>query len=115
MLDDLLEGSKHNRNTGHYGDDHRRDQYGTDSHGHDGGYGHYNPLLNLAQKILRNKVLLAAIVFIMLVIGAVGVWIIVKMLPYLGQVVSMAEKQGITGILEMITPILQKIGEGTGK
>jgi hypothetical protein len=114
MLNDLFEESKHNRNTGHYGHDNRHDKYGTDSYGN-GGYGNYNPLLDLSQKILRNKMLLAAIVFIILVIGAVGVWIIIKMLPYLGQVVSMAEKQGIKGIQDMIMPFLQKIWEGAGK
>jgi hypothetical protein len=119
MFDDLFEGSKHNRNTGNYGYDKRHDKYQPESYGHDSydnqGYGHYNPLLNLAKKILRNKVLLAAIVLIILVIGAVGVWIVIKILPYLGQVLSMAEKQGIKGFMEMITPFLQKIGEGAGK
>jgi hypothetical protein len=119
MFDDLFEKSKQNRNTGQYGHDNRHDKYGPDSYGRDnygnGSYGHYNPLLNIARKILRNKVLLAAIVFIILIIGAVGVWIIIQILPYLGQVVSMAEKQGIKGIQDMIPPFLQKIWEGAGK
>jgi hypothetical protein len=124
MFDDLFEGSKHNRATGHYGSDKSRDKYQRESYNHDGyghdsygdgGYGHYNPLLNLAQKVLRNKVLLAVFVFIILAIGAIGVWIIMKMLPYLGDVMSIAEKQGIKGIMEVITPFLQKITEGAGK
>ena len=71
--------------------------------------------LNLAQKLLRNKAILAGIVLTILIIGAVGIWLIVTLLPYLGQVISMAEKQGIKGILETITPFLQKIWEGAGK
>ncbi len=109
MLDDLFEGSKHKRHSDHYGHDHHHAGYGDESHGH------YNPLLNLARKLLRNKAILAGIVLTILIIGAVGIWLIVTLLPYLGQVISMAEKQGIKGILEAITPFLQKIWEGTGK
>jgi hypothetical protein len=109
MLDDLFEGSKHNRHSDQYGHDHRRAGYGDERHGH------YNPLLNLAQKLLRNKAILAGIVLTILIIVAVGIWLIVALLPYLGQVISMAEKQGLKGILETITPFLQKIWEGAGK
>jgi hypothetical protein len=109
MLEDLFEGSKRNRQSDHYGNDHRDGKYGDESHGH------HNPLLNLAQKLLRNKAILAGIVLTILIIGAVGIWLIVTLLPYLGQVTSTAEKQGIKGILEAITPFLQKIWEGAGK
>jgi hypothetical protein len=50
-----------------------------------------------------------------MIVGAVGIWLIITLLPYLGQVISMAKKQGLKGILETITPFLQKIWEGTGK
>jgi hypothetical protein len=109
MLEDLFEGSKRNRHSDHYRNDHRDVEYG------DERYGHYNPLLNLAQKLLRNKAILAGIVLVILIIGAVGIWLIVTILPYLGQVISMADTQGIKGILEAITPFLQKIWEGAGK
>jgi hypothetical protein len=109
MLDDLFEGSKHNQHSGHYGSDRHHAGYG------DERYGHYNPLLNLAQKLLRNKAIFAGIVLTILVIVAVGIWLIVTLLPFLGQIISMAEKQGIKGILETITPFLQKIWEGAGK
>jgi hypothetical protein len=109
MLDDLFERSKHNRHSNHDGHDYRRTGHG------DERYGHYNPLLNLAQKLLRNKAILTGVVLTILLIGAVGIWLIVTLLPYLGQVVSMAEKQGIKGILEALTPFLQKIWEGAGK
>jgi hypothetical protein len=109
MLEDLFEGSKGNRRSDHYGNDHRDVEYG------DERYGHHNPLLNLAQKLLSNKAILAGIVLTILIIGAIGIWLIVTLFPYLGQVISMAEKQGVKGILDAITPFLQKIWEGTGK
>jgi hypothetical protein len=109
MLDDLFEGSKDKRHSGHYGSDRHHAGYGDERHGH------YNPLLSLAQKLLRNKVILAGIVLTILIIGVVGIWLIVTLLPYLGQFISIVEKQGIKGILETITPFLQKIWEGAGK
>lgn len=109
MLDDLFERSKHNRHSERYGRDHRRAEYGDDRNVY------YNPLMDLAKKLLLNKAILAGIALIILMIGAVAIWLIITLLPYLGQVISMAEKQGIKGILEMITPFLQKIWEGAGK
>ena len=108
MFDDLFEGSKNNRHSDRYGRDHHAG-YGYE------GRGDYNPLLNLAQKLLRNKAILAGIVLTILIIGAAGIWLIVTLLPYLGQVISVAEKQGIKGILETIAPVLQKIWEGARK
>jgi hypothetical protein len=109
MLDDLFGGSKHKRHSGHYGNDRHHNGYGDERRGH------YNPLLGLAQKLLRNKVIIAGIVLTLLIICAVGIWLIVTLLPYLGQVISMLEKQGLKGIMEAITPLLQKIWEGAGK
>jgi hypothetical protein len=113
MLEDLFEGSKGNRQSNDFRHDHRRTGYGDERHSH------YNSLLNLAQKFLRNKAILAGIVITILIIGAVGIWLIVTLLPYLGQAIPMAgklmEQQGIKGILETITPLLQKIWEGAGK
>jgi hypothetical protein len=109
MLEDLFEGSKGNRRSDHYGNDHRDVEYG------DERYGHHNPLLNLAQKLLRNKAILAGIVFTILIIGAFVIWLIVTILPSLGQIISIANTQGIKGIQDAITPFLQKIWEGAGK
>jgi hypothetical protein len=109
MLDDLFEGSKHKRQSNQYGYDHRHAGFDDERHVH------YNPLLDLARKLLRNKAILAGIVLMILIIVAVGIWLIVTLLPYLGQVISMADTQGIKGILETITPFLQKIWEGVGK
>jgi len=109
MLDDLFEGSKHNRHSDRYGRDHRLAGYGNERNVH------YNPLLDLVKKLLRNKAILAGIVLMMLIIAAVGMWLIAAILPYLGQVISIADKQGIKGITETITPFLQKLWEGAGK
>jgi hypothetical protein len=109
MLDDLFEGSKHNRHSDRYERDHRHAGYGDEKNVH------YNPLLDLVKKLLRNKAILAGIVLTIMIIGAVGIWLIVTILLYLGQVISIADKQGIKGIMETITPFLQKIWEGAGK
>ena len=109
MLDDLFEGSKHNRHSNRYGQDHRHAGYGDERNVH------YNPLLDLAKKLLRNKAILAGIVLTILMIGAAGIWLIVTLFPYLGQVISIADKQGIKGIIETITPFLQKLWEGAGQ
>jgi hypothetical protein len=113
MLDDLFERSKHNRHSDHYGHDRHSAGYG------DERYRRHNPLLELAQKLLRNKAILAVIILITLIFGALGIWLIVSLLPYLGQVITtagkMLEQQGIKGILETIMPLLQKIWEGAGK
>jgi hypothetical protein len=113
MLDDLLNGIADRKHYDHSRLEHRHERYRDDR------YGHYNPLLELAQKLLRNKTILASIIAITLIFGALGIWLIVTLLPYLGQVIStagkMLEQQGIKGILETITPLLQKIWEGAGK
>jgi hypothetical protein len=113
MFDDLFEGSKHEKHYHHSTSEHRHTGYRDDR------YGHYNPLLELAQRILRNKAILIAIIAVLLIFGALGIWMIVTLMPYLGQVVAtagkMLEQQGIKGILETITPLLQKIWEGAGK
>ena len=113
MLDDLFEGSKHKRHSDHDRYDNRHAGYSRER------YGHYNPLLELARRILHNKTILVAIIVVLLLFGALGIWLIVTLLPYLGQVVTtagkMLEQQGIKGILETIMPLLQKIWEGAGK
>ncbi|MCL5808132.1 MAG: hypothetical protein M1418_06240 [Deltaproteobacteria bacterium] len=113
MHDDLFEGSRRKRPTDHCGHDRHHAGYGGEKHGY------YNPLLNLAQKVLRNKALLAGIVLTLLVIGALGIWLLVTLLlyfvPALSTVGTVLEQKGIKGILETLTPLLQKIWEGAGK
>jgi hypothetical protein len=113
MLDDLLEGLKHKRHSDHDRYDNRYAVYGHERRGH------YNLLLELAQKLLHNKAILAVIILMILIFGALGIWLIVALLPYLGQVITtagkMLEQQGIKGIMETIMPLLQKIWEGAGK
>jgi hypothetical protein len=104
MLDDLFEGSKHNRYRDHSGHDDRR------------GYDHpYHPLLNLAQKLMEHKLLLIGIAIIFLIVCAVGLWLLIKMLPTLGQLLGLVEKQDIKGVLDTIAPFLQKILGAEGK
>jgi hypothetical protein len=113
MLDDLFERSKHGKHDHHSTSEHRRRGYRDDRYGHD------NPLLELAQRILRNKAILVAIIAVILILGALGIWLIVALMPYLGQFITAGaktlEQQGIKGILEAIMPLLQKIWEGAGK
>jgi hypothetical protein len=113
MLDDLFERSRNGRRSDHYGRDSRLTGY------RDERDGYHNPMLDLLQKIVRNKVILAVVIVTILVFGALGIWFIFALLPYLGQVISavgkMLEQQGIKGIMETIMPLLQKIWEGAGK
>jgi hypothetical protein len=107
MLDDLFEGSKHNRQRGH------------DDHDHYEGYGqgdrHYNPLLNVAQKLMQHKLLLIGIVVIFLCLCAAGLWLLIKLLPLFGQLLGLVEKQDIKGALDTIAPFVQKILGAEGK
>ena len=90
---------------------------------HDGnGYGypnksrkHHNILLYVAARIFRSKALIAAAVLISLILGAIGIWLFVTLLPYAGQLLSILEKQGIKGILDAIAPFVKIIWEGSGK
>ena len=109
MLDDLFKESKHGHHSGHFGHNHHPTGYGHENDDH------YNLLMDLVQKLLRNKAILAGIVIAMLVVVALGIWLIVTILPYLGQVISMLEKQGLKGLIETVAPYAQKIWEGAGK
>jgi hypothetical protein len=113
MLDELFE-EKHKRRPDHYGYGNPQVGYSRDSYDHD-DHGHYNIWLNMAKKILRNKVLLIGVGLLVVIICAFAIWLISAILPYLGQIPAMFEKQGIKGVVDMIMPFLQKIWEGTGK
>lgn len=113
MLYDFLNGIANRKHYYHSRLEHRHGRYQDDR------YGPYNPLLELAQKLLRNKALLAGIALTLLVIGALGIWLLVTLLlyfvPAFSTVGTVLEQQGIKGILAMITPFLQRIWEGAGK
>jgi hypothetical protein len=113
MLDDLFEHSRHKRHSAHRHDDERQSGYGYERHGH------HQSLLDLAQRVVRNKALLTGLALTFLFIGALGIWLVVTLLPYFLQLLSTAggilEQQGIKGILEDITPLLQRLWEGSGK
>jgi hypothetical protein len=113
MLDDLFEKSKHNRHRGHSDHDRRYEGYGHDDRQYDGH--HYNPMLKLAQKLMQHKLLLVGIVVIFLCVCAVGLWLLIKLLPFLGQLLGLVEKQDIKGVLDTIAPFLQKILGAEGK
>jgi hypothetical protein len=66
---------------------------------------HYKPLPDPVKKLLRHKATLGGILLMILIIGAIGIWLIITLRPYFGAVIAMY-KQGIKGILEAITPLL---------
>jgi hypothetical protein len=90
---------------------------------HDGnGYGYanksrknHNILLYIAARLFRSKALMTAAVLIFLTLGAIGIGLFVTLLPYVGQLLSSLEKQGIKGILDAIAPFFKIIWEGSGK
>jgi hypothetical protein len=79
MIDYLVGGSKQKPPSGHYGDD-------LHFTGYDERHAHYNPQLELAQKLLHRKAIIGIIsnTLTILMICAVGIWLIVTLLPYLG-------------------------------
>lgn len=109
MLNDLVKAIGNKKHYDHSRLEHRHDRYRDDR------YGHYNPLLDLVHKLLRNKVVLVGIVVVVLIVGAVGIWLIAALLPYIGQAVTLLDERGIKGILDMAESLLRRIWEGAGK
>lgn len=104
MIDDVYKAYK----SGQYHEGHG---YGH----HDRSRKHHNIPLYLAARLFRSKALITAAVLIFLTLGAIGIWLFVTLLPYVGQLLSILEKQGIKGILDAIAPFLKIIWEGSGK
>jgi hypothetical protein len=104
MIDDVYKASK----SGRYHDGHG---YGY----HNKSHKNHNILLYIAERLFRSKALIAAAVLIFLTLGAIGIWLLITLLPFLGQLLSILEKQGIKGILDAIAPFLKTIWEGSGK
>jgi competence protein ComGC len=95
MLDDLLKtfGHKH----------------------HHHGHGHYVYLLDLAKKLFRNRTFIIVAIAIFLIFCVVMIWLVIMLIPWLTQLISVVDKQGVKGILEIVNSFLLKIWEGSGK
>jgi hypothetical protein len=83
------------------------------SHHH--GRGHHLMYLELAKRIFQNKTYLMLALAFLLIFFVVGIWLISLLLPLLGQLLSIVEKNGIKGAFEAISPYLLKLWEGAGK
>jgi len=68
-----------------------------------------------AIKIFKNKTFLLLALVLLLIVLAVGIWLISLLIPFLGQLLTNIEKNGIKGILEAISPYLLKLWEGASK
>lgn len=104
MIDDVYKAFK----SGRYREGHG---YGH----HDRSHKHHNILPYLAARLFRNKTLMTAVVLIFMALCAMGIWLLVALLPHVGQLLAILEKQGIKGILDAIAPYLKIIWEGSGK
>ncbi len=69
----------------------------------------------LAKRIFKNKTFLLLALALLLIVLAVGIWLISLLIPFLGQLLTNIEKNGIKGIIEAISPYLLKLWEGAGK
>jgi hypothetical protein len=103
------------------------DRYGHDEysernqeyHGYDrysgyGHHGHYLMYLDWAKRIFQNKTWLMLAVIILCGAVAVGIWLLSLLIPFLGQLLAIAEKNGIKGAVNAISPYLLKLWEGAG-
>jgi hypothetical protein len=79
------------------------------------GHGHHLMYLDLAKSIFENKTLLFIAIVVLCIIVVIGIWLISLLVPLLGQVLSLVEKQGLKGAFEVISPYLMKLWEGAGK
>ena len=104
------------------------DRYGNDEHrernqqyqGYSGysGYGHhshYLMYLDWAKRIFQNKTWLMLALIFLFVVFALGIWLISLLIPLLWQLLAIAEKNGIKGAVNAISPYLLKLWEGAGK
>ena len=104
------------------------DRYGNDEHrernqqyqGYRGysGYGHhshYLMYLDWAKRIFQNKTWLMLALIFLFVVFALGIWLISLLIPLLWQLLAIAEKNGIKGAVNAISPYLLKLWEGAGK
>ena len=54
------------------------------------------------------------LVVMILLVGALGIWLVSLILPSLGQALTLLDERGSKGISGMIEPLLLRIGEGAG-
>lgn len=95
----------------HHDHDYYDHYHGTGHHGH----GRYLMYFELARRILKNKTfLMLAVVFFLFILLAV-IWLASLIVPLLGQFLSIAEKHGIKGAIEAMSPYLLKLWEGAVK
>jgi hypothetical protein len=100
----------------HYNKYGRDDNYDRSNHGYvHHGSDHYMLYIEYAKKILKNKTLLMIAIAVLLFVIVIGIWLISLLLPFLGQLLSVVEKNGIKGVIETISPYLLKLWEGAGK
>lgn len=92
----------------HHEYDHHNDGYR--HHGH----GHYLMYFEYAKKIFQNKTLLMLALAFLLILLVAGIWLMSLLLPLLGELLSIVEKNGIKGVIEAISPYLLKLWEGAG-
>jgi hypothetical protein len=67
-----------------------------------------------AKKIFQNKTLLMLALAFLLILLVAGIWLMSLLLPLLGELLSIVEKNGIKGVIEAISPYLLKLWEGAG-
>jgi hypothetical protein len=105
------------------------DRFGSDSryqhrdhdHGYDHdidshhGHGHYLMYFELARRIFKNKTLLTLALIVLFISLMTVIWLVSLLVPLLGQLLSIAEKHGIKGAIEAISPYLLKLWEGAVK
>ena len=82
---------------------------------HHYGHGHHLMYFEYAKKIFQNRSLLMLAVAFLLISLVVGIWLISLVIPLLGQLLTIVEKNGIKGAVETISPYVLKLWEGTGK
>ena len=108
----------HRRNEQHQGYDRNSGYNRHDGYDRGHGYGHnshYLMYLDLAKRIFQNKSWLVLALILLFIVLAVGIWLLSLLIPFLGQLLSVAEKNGIKGAVEVISPYLLKLWDGAGK
>jgi competence protein ComGC len=78
-------------------------------------HGHYVHLFDLAKRLFQNRNFIIGAIAIFLIFCAVMIWLVIMLIPWLTQRISVVDKQGIKGILEIVNSFLLKIWEGSGK
>jgi hypothetical protein len=100
---------------------HEREHNHYDSYhaGHRGSYhqGHIGPsfLMGLAESIIRNKTLLIVLIIASVVVAILGIWLVIKLVPWVLSLFGYVEQGGIKGIVDVVLRLMRTIWEGSGK